>query len=161
MGAPHQKWFISPPLPRFVGNQQIHPQSPVWDHGSVSSSCPSTLAGRRGRAQVHCSSRPCLRSRHCAAGCRQQARNGARGSDHFCPHKEEISTITHSLYDTSLLGLPFLTYSSLALAGACPAKLSELQMDVAFADREDFDSCNLEKEASKPTVFQHRVQGTS
>lgn len=40
-------------------------------------------------------------------------------------------------------------------------KLSELPMDVAFADREDFDSCNLEREASKPTVFQHRVEETS
>lgn len=40
-------------------------------------------------------------------------------------------------------------------------KLSELPMDVAFADREDFDSHNLEREASKPTVFQHRVEGTS
>ena len=29
-------------------------------------------------------------------------------------------------------------------------------MHVAFADKEDFDSCNLEREASKPTVFQHR-----
>lgn len=33
-------------------------------------------------------------------------------------------------------------------------------MDRAFTDREDFDSCSLEREASKPAVFQHRVQGT-
>lgn len=34
-------------------------------------------------------------------------------------------------------------------------------MNVAFTDREGFDSCNLEREASKPTVFQHRLQGAS
>lgn len=97
------------------------------------------------------------------AGCRQQTRNcaqGSRAADHFCPHTAEISAVTRSLHDTSLLGLPFLMYSSLAPAGTCPAKVSELQMDVAFADREDFDSCRLEREASKPTVFQHRVEGT-
>lgn len=99
----------------------------------------------------------------CAAGCRQQARNSAQGSraaDHFCPHTAEISAVTHSLHDTSLLGLSFLMYSSLAPAGTHPAKVSELQMDIAFADREDFDSCSLEREASKPTVFQHRVEVT-
>lgn len=72
------------------------------------------------------------------AGCHQQTRNcaqGSRAADHFCPHTAEISAVTRSLHDTSLLGLPFLMYSSLAPAGTCPAKVSELQMDIAFADR--------------------------
>lgn len=133
------------------------------DDGSVYSLCPPALTDRRGHAQLHCSSQPCLHSRHHAAECHQEAKNGARGNgtaDCFCPRKE-ISAITRSVQDTSLLGLPFLTYSSLALAGACSAKLSELQMNVAFTDREGFDSCKLEREASKPMVFQHRLQGTS
>lgn len=41
-------------------------------------------------------------------------------------------------------------YYSLALAEACPAQVSKLQMDAAFADRKDFEFCrNQERESSK------------
>lgn len=76
---------------------------------------------------------------------------------------ELLITSTHAKKKSLPSPVPYIThpslvflllmYSSLALAGACSAKRSELQMDAALTDREDFDSCNLERETSKPTVF--------
>ena len=50
-------------------------------------------------------------------------------------------------------------YYSLALAEACPAQVSELWMDAAFVGREDFDSCNWERESSKQSFSARDIIG--
>lgn len=66
-----------------------------------------------------------------------------------------IPYMTHS----SLVFFFFLMYYSLALAEACPAQVSELWMDAAFVGREDFDSCNWERESSKQSFSARDIIG--